>query len=584
MNSEIDSDILNINGIQNISDSLVYLWMTGYNLKIRNNIILVDTLWENYDVGLPIQESMYCFKEDSCLYGTRDGFYMYTGDTIYDLHKEENKRIRHIDYFKQTKVLVYSIWGEGITLEYHNGESVKISTKDGLASNTVNSIFMDKYERLWIATNKGINKLTIDSLTDNYNLDVISKEGKDLSSPNVLQIYYKDNMLYLGTDAGFDVVDLKIKDDNKKNEIPLILDSLQINERKYSLTNTPIILNHDSNNLTFYYTAVAFNMLGGINYRYKLEGLSDQWIYTTDRKATFINVIPGSYHFILQVKNELGHWIELENKVEFKINKPYWETWWFRLIVLSIIGYIIYYYVSNLKKQKAFVETEKNFVEQEKKLLEELNESQQKALSSQLNPHFVFNSLNSMQNFILTKRTELSSDYLSTFSKLMRFIFENSKKLYVSLSDEIEALHLYLELEQVRHNNKFKYQINKESINIYEIVMPSLLVQPIIENAIWHGLLHKLEGDRLLEVNFTATITHLQIDIKDNGVGRGKSKSRPKFIEKQRSSGVELTKQRLDLLSQSTGLSTSFEIIDLFDKNNNPNGTLVQILIPINLS
>jgi len=133
----------------------------------------------------------------------------------------------------------------------------------------------------------------------------------------------------------------------------------------------------------------------------------------------------------------------------------------------------------------------------------------------------------------------------------------------------------------VRHNQAFKYKITAESgMHLESLYMPSLLVQPIIENAIWHGLLHKQDNNRLLEICFTSGSEYLHIEVKDNGVGRGESKPRPKFIKKQKSSGVELTQQRLALLSQSTGLNTEFEIVDLFDVNDNPCGTVVRISIP----
>ena len=156
------------------------------------------------------------------------------------------------------------------------------------------------------------------------------------------------------------------------------------------------------------------------------------------------------------------------------------------------------------------------------------------ALNSQLNPHFVFNSLNSLQNFILTNRKELSSDYLSTFSRLMRFVFENSKNLYVPLSDEIEALKLYLELEQIRRNNLFDYTIDYDSEDSDDVYIPSLLVQPMIENAIWHGLLNKEDDNRLIRVGFRKDQDRLVIEVEDNGVGRGQSKPRPKLIRKQK--------------------------------------------------
>jgi len=573
-----------IKGIQNLSDSLKYVWASGYIGKIKRDKISHTKFWHEYGDKLPFQESLFCFEEDSCLYGTRDGLFLYRGDDILDLNKEKKKRIRHIDYFKQSNVLVYSIWGEGLVLKYKNNKEFRLSDKEGLVSNTINVFFMDTDERLWIGTNKGINRLSIDDITGEYILETINNGSNNLSSPNILQLYYRNNILYLGTDSGFDIINLKLEEKETKTDLPFVLDALEINNKPYSITNKSIVLSYDSNSLTFYYTAIVFNLFGQVNYRYKLDGLSNQWIYTNERKAIFLNIASGNYKFFLQAQNEYGEWIGIKEPLTFTINKPYWETWWFRFIILGVLGYIIYYYISNFKREQEFLKQEKRLLEDKQRLSDKLNESQQKALSSQLNPHFVFNSLNSIQNFILTKRTELSSDYLSTFSKLMRFVFENSKKLYVPLSDEIEALKLYLELEQVRHNHKFDYNIDSRPLRTEGFFIPSLLIQPIIENAIWHGLLHKLENNRLLEICFTSDSDYLHIEVKDNGVGRGSSKPRPKFIKKQKSSGIELTKQRLDLLSQSTGLNTKFEIKDLYNEAREACGTQVIISIPNKLS
>ena len=371
----------------------------------------------------------------------------------------------------------------------------------------------------------------------------------------------------------------KAEQKNRKREFPIKITSVHVNNKAYN-KETLGHLDYNENNLMFSFIGVLPGKVSNIHYKYRLNGLSEEWIHTTERKATFLKVEPGKYTFELEAEDEFGNWVRLEDPIVLKIDQPVWLKWWFITgaicIILLVIGGILYYYISNLKKEKAFLENEKI-------LSGELNESQQKALSSQLNPHFVFNSLNSIQNFILTNRKELSSEYLSTFSKLMRFVFENSKKLYVSLADEIEALRLYLDLEQVRHNNIFKYKIEAVKINPIEVFIPSLLVQPMIENAIWHGLLHKKENDRVLDVKFYSDESFLHIEICDNGVGRSASVARPKFIKKQQSSGVELTKQRLNLLSQSTGLETNFKIIDRLDDNNVPCGTCVKISIPLDL-
>ncbi len=470
-------------------------------------------------------------------------------------------------------------WGEGIYIldSVYNGDRQQITTSDGLTSNFINQIYEDESGVLWLVTNNGINEtlLTVNGLSIKNRF----QSTKLLNSPNVLQIFKKDSVLYIGTDAGLNVLNLKYIENHDQSNMPLFIDSIKI--EGYDSLSDYRDLEYNQNNITFYFTALSYSQYGDINYRYRLIGLFDNWIYTKERKVVFMSLEQGEYQFELESQNEYGDWVKLNNSYYFTINKPYWNTWWFiggiASIILFVISGALFYYISNLKKEKLFLEDKQ-------KLSEELNESQQKALSSQLNPHFVFNSLNSIQNFILTKRTELSSDYLSMFSKLMRFIFENSKKLYVPLQDEIEAIQLYLELEQVRHNHSFKYIVQTSEIEMGTIFMPSLLVQPIIENAIWHGLLHKKSEDRLLEIKFYVDEINLHVDIKDNGVGRGFSKPRPKFIKKQRSSGVQLTKQRLELLSQSSNLDTNFKIIDLSDETGKPCGTCVTISIPLTLN
>jgi len=479
-------------------------------------------------------------------------------------------------------ILAIATLGNGI-LFYKDKELLKkITFKDGLVSNSVNQLFLDKKDRLWVATNKGMNYIEFDELDSIY-VNNYSASSRSLLSPNIQQIIgLNDSVLLVGTDGGLNEINLDFNEPNQKRYFPIFFTKSLVNETM----NLKPELNYNENNIELEFTAIEFNTYGNIEYRYRLNGLSKNWTYTKERKVSFLNMQPGNYYFELEAKNENGNWISIENITKFTINKPYWETWWFRLLIFSVVGCVIYYYILNLRKEKAFVENEKLYLEQEKQLLEELNESQQKALSSQLNPHFVFNSLNSIQNFILTKRTELSSDYLSMFSKLMRFVFENSKKLYVPLLDEIEALKLYLELEQVRHNHNFEYKIGFQDLKLTQYFIPSLLIQPIIENAIWHGLLHKLEKDRQLDITFSIDKAYLHIEVKDNGVGRqfSSTKPKPKFIKKQKSSGVELTKQRLRLLSESTGLKTEFEIIDLLDNNDNSKGTLVKITIPNSLN
>jgi len=482
-----------------------------------------------------------------------------------------------IKYIPSIKALAVVYAGRGLTLIFDDLSERKITTDSGLLSNSINQLVLKNDSQLWVATNKGVNILDCSTI-DSIKVSALFNSSKSLLSPNVKQILFKnDSLVYIGTDQGLNALHLSKRQNDLKANI--YIEKIHVNG---NAVENRSIFEFEENTIEISYISLQYNHFGNVNYRYKLEGLSDQWVHSKERKATFLNLNPGKYSFYLQAQNESGSWDDLDNPFSFEIEKPFWASWWFIIAVafgiMLFIGVVLYYYIDNLRK-------ERSFLKQEKLMSDKLNEIQQKALNSQLNPHFVFNSLNSIQNFILTKRTELSSDYLSMFSKLMRYVFENSKALYVSLADELKALELYLKLERVRHNDKFDFEFSIKEIDLNKVNIPSLLIQPTVENAIWHGLLSAVREDKKLEIRIFIQKENLIIEVEDNGVGRNHKKGfeKVKVIKKQKSSGIELTQHRLKLLRESTGLETDFQIIDLFDENNTACGTLVRIQIPKSL-
>jgi hypothetical protein len=213
-------------------------------------------------------------------------------------------------------------------------------------------------------------------------------------------------------------------------------------------------------------------------------------------------------------------------------------------------------------------------------------ELEMKALRSQMNPHFIFNLLASIQQFIYSQKPDAANAYLSRFSRLIRMIFDHSQEKNISLADDIETLKLYMELEALRLDNKFDYHLQIEpGIDAEEIKIPPLIIQPIVENAIWHGI-SPLEGkgviDILIKVNNDGKNNMLECIVKDNGIGRGQSKkTKRQDIPEHESKGVSITKERLEILNSMYGNKNSIEIIDLFSENNEPCGTEVHIFIPI---
>ena len=205
------------------------------------------------------------------------------------------------------------------------------------------------------------------------------------------------------------------------------------------------------------------------------------------------------------------------------------------------------------------------------------------ALRSQMNPHFIFNCLNAINRFILGHETEAASDYLTKFSRLMRMIMNHSRHPYISLAEEIEILRLYLDMERLRFKDAFDYRIIiADDLEIDDIRIPPLLVQPFVENAVWHGLMHKEERGNLT-ISFSATDDELTCVVRDNGVGRRHAAMlKSKSAERHKSMGMQITAERMALLSGVEMTRPFFVIEDLYDEHGEPAGTLVTLTVKIN--
>ncbi len=211
-------------------------------------------------------------------------------------------------------------------------------------------------------------------------------------------------------------------------------------------------------------------------------------------------------------------------------------------------------------------------------------ETRLQSLRLQMNPHFLFNALNSVQQMILANEEMVATRYLSKFSKLLRTILVHSDKEFVTLKEELEILNLYIDLESMRFKDSFKYEIEcDDGIDTDEIKLPTLLIQPFVENAIWHGLMHK-EGERLLLVKFSEYSDSIHCIIEDNGIGRDRSRQAKLATgqgKKHTSKGIQVSMERLEAMGNGNGCKGSLDIIDLKDENGNAAGTRVQIVFPI---
>ncbi len=217
----------------------------------------------------------------------------------------------------------------------------------------------------------------------------------------------------------------------------------------------------------------------------------------------------------------------------------------------------------------------------ERSFEKKLADSELQSLRAQMNPHFLFNCLNSINSFIIKNEQEQASEYLSKFSKLIRQVLNNSKASRITLANELETLELYIEMESLRFSKKFDYNISVASnVEVDYLEVPPLIIQPYVENSIWHGLMHKTEGKGKLNINITQSIDFITISVEDNGVGRDKAiKLKSKTAIKSKSYGMNITKERLKYINKNNKQLTDIEIIDLKDKKGNALGTKVVLKI-----
>jgi sensor histidine kinase YesM len=274
-------------------------------------------------------------------------------------------------------------------------------------------------------------------------------------------------------------------------------------------------------------------------------------------------------------QSERLSFLDKENKIKEDKLKQEAKLKWILiagLLITALSGFMIYKNLA-LKRKNEKLESRHRQAE----LQHHVTELEMQALRAQMNPHFIFNCLNSINRFILKNETEAASNYLTKFSRLIRMALTHSKKNFISLEDELEMLKLYLDMERLRFKDAFEYSIIfKNSIDVGNVFVPPLLLQPFAENAIWHGLMHK-DGPGHLEIELRIDKKILTCTITDNGVGRSKADEikKSKTAEKSKSMGLQITNDRLAMLNMDSEQPASFNIEDIIDEEGKPAGTRV---------
>ena len=446
--------------------------------------------------------------------------------------------------------------------EFKNNKIVQhITTKTGLISDIIYKLKIVNNE-LFIAHEKGLQVFNLKTKeTINYD------KTDGLFVNRITDFTVKENMIWLITNKGIQFFNRK---DIRKNLLApnIILNQVLVNKNSCStITSKTHKFNFDENNIEISFISTSFRHQGLLRYAFKINEIDNKWQYRNfnDNKVSFTALKPGKYTFNVKSINENN----IESKpitYQFIIHPPFWATWWFYSILgLLFITSTIFVYRYQLKKQQKKIE-----------LKNELNASKLIAIQSQMNPHFIFNAINSIQDLVLQGDIDNSYSYIIKFSKLVRQTLNFSDKEFIDIEEEIELLSIYLELEKLRFKDDFEYQINVN--NAEDIQVPPMLIQPFVENAIKHGLLHK-EGMKKLEITFNLNDT-LHCTVKDNGVGRKKAQEIKQRQQKNyQSFSVDATKKRFEIMVNHYQNDFNITYTDLMN-DEKPAGTQVFISMP----
>ncbi|MCH2044753.1 MAG: histidine kinase [Saprospiraceae bacterium] len=472
-----------------------------------------------------------------------------------------------------------TIWvgtvGHGL-LKIVDGEiTQRWTTENGTLDNYCRALKVDG-DWIWSATNKGV--FGLNTQTEEIR---IFNQLDGLGSEEIRDVDVVNGHVWLATPRGLIFFDKNL---SSHNHIPPLIEitSIKINQKEQDLSTAQhsLFVNYDQNNFELSFRSTVFKSRGNFTYEYRLQEKHQaprKWITQSSQVdfARFQDLQPGQYSFEVRAVNEDGISSLIPASIDFQIYPPFWQTWWFQLLIYSIVAIILV----------GIVTLRYRIIQRRERIRHTINQLRTQALQSQMNPHFVFNAMSTIQSFWLHKQPKTALSYHSKFARLMRLIFEYSQETSIPLAEEIKFLKLYIKLEQVRMDQEVELVFDVDPVLLEdEIHIPPLLLQPIIENAFKHGLLHQ-EGKKKLSIHIKQQDVYLYCYITDNGIGRKASHEINRWKDsKKRKNSTLIIKERLKILHQSIEHKTPkqfFKIIDLQSDQNNVLGTRIELLIPI---
>jgi len=546
-------------------------WMAGI-LDIRD-LTFTDTLW-------PERSTVVFYKEDTIYVGTLNGLYrsikraplVSLGEGTPFLRK----RISSIAESADGTLWIASYDDAGIIGYKNNRQVAAITHQQGLTSDICRTLLVHN-NILWVGTDKGLNRIGLDK--PGYHVtQYTSKDG--LASDMINTVFVDSSRVYVGTSAG-----LSFFDEHKpagSEGCRLYLLSL-INSGRERIADTGhLVIPYTDKRIRLEFAGISYRSAGDISYRYRMVGLDSTWREAKENFLEYPDLPSGNYEWQLMAVNKFGEQSRLL-RLPVEVSIQLWKKTWF-----VVMAWLLSLVLSWLLVSRRIAHIRGQHREKEL-LMQRMSELENTALKSQMNPHFIFNCLSSIQQFIFAGDTAGSNKYISGLARLIRMTLNNSSRSFVCIGDEVDYLSSYLALEKMRFKEKIDYEVVVDgAIDKDTVLIPPMLIQPHVENALLHGLAPRTHGPGastggkgFVSVKMAREADMLVVTVADNGVGRKAAFQKSIGPMAHSSKGMSLTEDRISTMNKLYGGAASIVITDLKDEAGAPAGTRVVITLPL---
>ncbi len=539
--------------------------------------------WFNPWIRKPKSDTVVFLQRATCIngkglnyyWGTFKGLYHSSGNVVTCMgqtYPELNVLVNHIDIAPDSTLWISTQQG---VVVLKNGHATAIREKQGLLNNMCKHVLING-NTAWVSTSKGISRIVYhwENNTPVYSISNIT-ENDGLISSDINQTAAAGNYIWAATAGGLCFFSKDYAPHSMQP--PLININTIVNGNNEMITGDTVAIDYKKNKLLIGLSGISFRSGKQIRYQYRLKDLDSNWTNTTTNLLEFSTLPFGNHIFEVRAIDRWGVKSCQVKKVVILVQPPFWKTSWFTfltyLFTAVIIGLGAYFYSRRQQWDK-----DKRY-----QLNKRMAELEMMALRAQMNPHFVFNCLSSIQYYILRADIINANLYLHKFSSLIRKILQFSTTTDITLEEELKILELYLELEKLRLGDRMEYRITvADYLRITELIIPSMIIQPYVENAVKHGISPLQDKQGIVRIDFRQEGNSLVCTIDDNGIGINESIQAQKTnASGHRSMGIGITESRINIINAIQKDKMVLEITDKTENGLHEQGTVVRLHFPI---